>query len=205
MTIDSSTPTVEVSHAGPVPPASIDRLVDKVRAVTGHCREAVLHIECRLTLIENPAADRPAVAEATLSVNGHPVRAHVAASTPDEAVDLLHDRLARRLERYEDRLHRISERHKTDPVNRAHDPEIQEIPPEDREVRRRKTFPLVPTTVEDAMLDLEQLGHDFYLFQEFETGQTCMIDRDDGEFVLHVEDPAALPDHPLPDLSLIHI
>jgi ribosome-associated translation inhibitor RaiA len=69
-----------------------------VRRVLEVVHEPVLHAEVKLGVAPDPAVERPATASATLDVNGHPVRAHVAAHSLRAAIDLLEDRLRRRLE-----------------------------------------------------------------------------------------------------------
>jgi ribosome-associated translation inhibitor RaiA len=58
----------------------------------------------------DPAVERPAVAEATLEVSGHPLRAHAAAGQLEEAVDLLEDRLRQQLEHLSSHLHTRQQR-----------------------------------------------------------------------------------------------
>ncbi|MFF6850759.1 hypothetical protein [Streptomyces antimycoticus] len=80
-------------------PGVIEYAQEKVRALTGRTGEPVLFARVKLTHLANPAMERPALAQANLDVNGRLARAHVAATTVTEAVDLLQDRLAGRLER----------------------------------------------------------------------------------------------------------
>lgn len=193
MALATST-TIETSHKGAVSARDLDRAVDKVRATADRAREPVHHIEVRISLGANPAHDRPASAEATIDVNGSLVRAHVTSPTVSEAVDELVDRLQRRLDRYEDRLHRIHDRRRTGdsgpgewhhgdlPSDR---PPWADLPYEEREVRRRKTFAMEPMTAEEAGFDLVQLDHDFYLFVDTATGSDAVIAHDgDGSLQL---------------------
>jgi hypothetical protein len=150
----------------------------------------------RLVNDHGPARARPAIAEATLSINGTPVRAHVAAGDIDSAVDLLEERLKRRITRHEERLHREGKaRHRGD--NNGHDwrhgdrphdrPEWHDRPPDEREVVRHKTFALDPLTLDEAAFDLDALAHDFYLFTELRTGADALICYDDDHgLVLHL-------------------
>ena len=101
---------IEVSHKGDVSQRSLEVAVEKVTHVAEHCREPVLHLEVRLIHEANPAHDHPSSAEATLDVQGRPVRAHATAPTIDEAIDLLADRLRRRLAKHEDKLHHLHDR-----------------------------------------------------------------------------------------------
>ena len=192
--------TVEVSHKGEVDEHVIEVAIAKVSRVAERSREPVIHIELRLKLEPDPRLERPAIAEATVSIQGTPIRAHVAAATIEESIDLLLDRLKRRIDRHEDRrLHLGVERQRTGdsgpgqwrhgdlPTIRS---EFLDVPFDEREVRKHKTFGLGPISVEEAIFDLEQLGHDFYLFVDEATGTDCVITRDlSDEFVLESVEP----------------
>lgn len=187
---------LEVSTQGRVPEKSKSYAVTKVGQLAGLSREPVLFGQIRLIAESNPAIERPAIAEATLDVNGTPVRAHVAAGDLDEAVDLLEERLKRRLKRHENQLHRTgAERHRTGqgdgrewrhgdlPTQR---PEWFDRPKDEREIVKQKTFALEPMTIDEAAFDLDLLGHDFYLFTEVRTGADSVICyEDDHGLVLH--------------------
>jgi len=77
----------------------------KIGHVASYSHEPVLFAHVVLELASDPARGRPATAEATLDVNGTPIRAGVEAETPREAVDQLEDRLRRQLVEHEERLH----------------------------------------------------------------------------------------------------
>lgn len=47
-------------------------------------------------------------------------------------------------------------------------------------VIRRKEFPAIPMTVDDAIYNMELVGHDFYLFIDSETGRPCVAYRRKG-------------------------
>lgn len=54
-------------------------------------------------------------------------------------------------------------------------------------VVRRKSFKLVPMSVEEAILQMNLLGHGFYLFEDADTGLTCVVyARKDGDYGLIV-------------------
>lgn len=57
--------------------------------------------------------------------------------------------------------------------------------PVDRQVVKVKSFPIKPMAVEEAMLQLELLGHDFFMFANAETEEVNVIyRRRDGQFGL---------------------
>ncbi len=174
-----------VSTDGQVPAQARERVAEKVNGLLGHVRDPILYADVRLTQESNPGQDRPAIAEATLSVNGTPVRSHVAAADMDAAIDLLEERLRRRISRHEQRLHRDGkERHRNAGTSEGEwrhgdlptqRPEWFQRPRDEREVIRNKTFALEPMTTDEAAFDLDSLGHDFYLFTEIRTGTDGVI------------------------------
>ena len=140
-----------------------------------------------LTLHADAARERPASAKGELDVNGLVVRAHVAASTMFEAVDLLEARLRDRLERFahhEEAKHlrlRGRDEHEWHHGDRAASrPSYFPRPADERELVRTKTFAVDEMTPDEAVFDLELLDHDFYLFKNLETGEDNVIVRSDG-------------------------
>lgn len=59
---------------------------------------------------------------------------------------------------------------------------------EEREFRiRTKTFSVKPMSVEEAILQMNLLGHAFFVFSDAETGETCVVyKRKDGDYGLIV-------------------
>lgn len=58
---------------------------------------------------------------------------------------------------------------------------------EPEEIIRTKTFPIKPMTPEEAILQMNLLGHQFFVFNNGETGQTCVVySRRDGAYGLIV-------------------
>lgn len=52
---------------------------------------------------------------------------------------------------------------------------------------RTKTFSVKPMSVEEAILQMNLLGHDFFVFSDAETGDTCVVyKRKDGDYGLIV-------------------
>ncbi len=175
---------ISMTTRGAVPQDAVDYAREKVAASASVVSEPVLYAEIELEE-GGPASDRPSEAEATLDVNGRPIRAHVAGVNMFQAVDLLVDLLGRRLRRYQERKHREGrERYQTGEAtdgewrrgNLPSDrPQFFERPYDERELVRTKSFGAIPTTVDEAVLDLELLGHDFHLFTEAGSGREAVV------------------------------
>ncbi|MET9885578.1 HPF/RaiA family ribosome-associated protein [Streptomyces sp. NPDC006430] len=178
---------VLVSNRGPVPEGASEYAQEKVLAAIAHLGAPVLAVRAQLTQAANPSASRPATAQAMVDVNGRPVRAHAAADTMFEAVDLLQDRLAARLARtrqHGGQDHRIggggaggaeaSRASRSD----APRPDRYQPPIEERRIVRHKSFSLGRQTPEDAVIDLESMNYDFWLFTDMTSGADSIVYRD---------------------------
>ncbi|GAA2096717.1 HPF/RaiA family ribosome-associated protein [Microlunatus panaciterrae] len=178
------TADVEVVIRGDIPDTIRAEAASKIREVTENIGEPILHARVRLTRSANPSVDRPVLAQANLDVNGRLVRAQVAGTTAEEAVDLLQAKLRHRwahLERdWEARRggQPVSGphewRHGSEPTHR---PSYFQRPAEEREVVRHKAFELARATVDEAADDLERLDYDFHLFTDSATGLDTVIYR----------------------------
>ncbi|WP_406176217.1 HPF/RaiA family ribosome-associated protein [Streptomyces sp. NBC_00996] len=177
-------PEIQVETQGQMPPGAVEYAQEKVRALTGRTREPVLYARVKLTCMANPAMERPAIAQANLDVNGRPARAHVSADTVTEAVDLLQDRLAGRLERLEEHWEArrgkapVSGphewRHGSEP---AHRPGYFPRPAEERQVVRHKAYSLARESPDEAAFELEAMDYDFHLFTDIGTGEDSVLYR----------------------------
>jgi hypothetical protein len=183
---------IQVAARGAVSEEHLRYAEEKVRAATRAAPRPVLFSRVALTQHENPSVERPSSAKATLDVSGRLVRAHVAAPTMRETIDLLEERLRRRLEilaeqrqhaRHETGLAEPGEwRHGSLPTQR---PAYFLRPPEERELLRHKTYEYSALTPKEAALDLELLDYDFHLFRNADTGGDCVVHRrPDGTLAL---------------------
>lgn len=193
---------VKIAATGTISESAKAYARDKIAKLGHLTRRPVLFAEVKLTAESNPKIERSYVAEANLDVNGRLVRAHVAGHSPDEAVDLLEERLKRQ-------LHDLSERRVTareqaasreQAANeaaardgaRTYRPEWFDRPVAERELVAHKTWATDPMTVDEAAFDMDMLDFDFYLFTEATTGVDSVLARsDDGDeaYELRMLDP----------------
>lgn len=185
---------VRVTTRGEVAADAVDYARRKVAHAVARIDVPVLHADVELLQAADPARKRPAIIEAVLDVDGTSVRAQIAATTMHEAVDLLEDRLVRRLRRFQEVAHREGrERHRTGAAPEGgwrhgdlptHRPEHFARPVDERELVRTKTFAAEPMTLDEAAFDLEMLGHDFYLFTEVQTGADAVLAHGAGDVLV---------------------
>ncbi|MCA9835825.1 MAG: ribosome-associated translation inhibitor RaiA [Trueperaceae bacterium] len=122
-------------------------------------------------------ADAPAKVEVQLNVPNGVVRAEERGLDSYAAIDKVVDKLERQLKRFKDRSQ----------SRRVDVPEFVEESPESEGPRlvRTKRHVLRPMTPEDAAMQMDALGHDFYMFHNAETNLISVIYlRDDGHYGL---------------------
>ena len=102
------------------------------------------------------------------------IRVNAAAATPEAALDTAVDRFGRQLQRHKERM-----------IERTRHPADHPQPPPSREsepeVVRLKQFIMKPMSVEEAIMEMDVLGHDFYFFHNAATDlQSVLYRRRDG-------------------------
>lgn len=198
-----SFPEVEVVAGEEIPETARARARRKIAALVRYANEPVLRARVRLSQSHDPAVARPVIAQGNLDLNGRALRAQVAAATTHEAVELLENRMRRRL----DRLARDWEARRGGmPAAESHEwrhiseptphPDYFPRPEFERQVVRHKTFAPAKATPDEAAFDMDALDYDFYLFTDAETGQDSVIYRagPTGYRLAQVEpEPARIP------------
>ncbi|MCP2309527.1 ribosome hibernation promotion factor [Kitasatospora paracochleata] len=202
------TTDLTVVTRGEVSLAAPDYARSKMLAVLDRLDEPVLAARVKLTQEPNHAVARPSVAQALVDLNGRPVRAHVAAATMQEAIDLLQDRLNARIARVRDhRDHREPHRHRgtaptawSDPGRDGHRPQRRTSGGDDPRIVRHKSYSLARQTAWEAVFELEAMDYDFHLFTDAVSGRDSVVHRDaaHGGYRLATADPQAAPVPGLP-------
>src|SRR3954467_14011508 len=119
-------------------------------------------------------ADKKDVCEVTLEGHGHHVRTKVAAGDPFSAVDAAAQKLEHQLHKLKTKL--VSRSH---PKARANGyalapDQAEPVEPTD-EVLRTKTLASKPMSVDEALLQLDLVGHDFFLFTNADTRRANVL------------------------------
>ena len=90
---------VRIGSRGKVPKGSEELAVTRIRSVLRHVAKPVLSARVTFTMSADPAVACPAVAQATVDVNGRIVRAEATGQTMPEAIGRMADRLRAQLDR----------------------------------------------------------------------------------------------------------
>lgn len=135
-------------------------------------------IEVKLVVEKNPSIKNNQIAELTLVGSGPPLRATDRDRDMYIAVDKAVSKLLRRIKKFHGR--QIDRTQAQESALRGPLPE-ESSGEENPSIVRRKTISLKPMTPEEAVLQMEMLGHDFFVFTDSETGQaTVVYRRNDG-------------------------
>ncbi|MBC7632235.1 ribosome-associated translation inhibitor RaiA [Aeromicrobium sp.] len=159
-------------------------------------RQKIHRVEVEVTHEKNPRQhDKAARVEMTLLSRGPAVRAEAASTDQHSALDAAIDKLESRLRRTVDRarIHRgqhaptsLAEATATPPIEDLviDEPEeeisVSETVPIDAQgdcpiVVREKTHAGSPMTLDQAMYEMELVGHDFYLFMEKDSMRPSVV------------------------------
>lgn len=154
--------------------------------------DEVSRVELELIVEKNPSIANPNVAEATIFTRGPVIRAKESSNDMYASIDLVADKLQRRVKKYHDKVHRKNLRHGQVPEPSAANPEHEgaapaadEIETDNGRIVKTKQFALKPMTVDEATLQLELVGHDFFVFTNVDSGDTNVVyRRRDGHYGL---------------------
>ncbi len=124
------------------------------------------------------------IAEVTVNLSGLILRGEGKTSDMYVSIDAAVDRIERQFNKYKTRINR-----------RIQGPKLGEMAPPTSTVReekangprivRTKRFALKPMGAEEAVLQMELLGHDFFVFRDADSGEVSVLyKRRDGNYGL---------------------
>lgn len=121
--------------------------------------------------------------EVTIPFNTGVVRAEAIDDDVYNALDLAIEKLKKQLAKQKDKL--MKKPHGSIRFESIESYESAGHHEESEKIIRRKVFEYKPMSEEDAILQLELLGHDFFVFDNFETNKvTVVYKRKDGNYGL---------------------
>ena len=154
---------------------------DKLGRLEKHLNDAA-RLELELAVERNPSISANHVAEATVWTKGPVLRAREASHDMRASIDLLVDKLERQAKRYHDRRRRKTHRSSHETLAEARPVVADEDEPV---IVKTKQFPVKPMSAEEAVLQLELVGHDFFVFQNVESDAVNVVyRRRDGNYGL---------------------
>jgi putative sigma-54 modulation protein len=127
-------------------------------------------IELELSAETNPSIKANNIAEATVWTKGPVLRARESSQDMRASIDQLVDKLERQVTRYREkrgRRRRASRQAPDEGIPMDEEPQIV----------RTKQFAVKPMSAEEAVLQLELVGHDFFVFRNADSEEVNIVYR----------------------------
>ncbi|HZY64441.1 MAG TPA: ribosome-associated translation inhibitor RaiA [Rubrobacteraceae bacterium] len=148
--------------------------------------KSVSRAEIELIHERNPANADPEVAETTLFINGTVLKAREASPDMYASIDRMYDKLERQVKRYRGR--QIDRWQGRTQNSESPEPQPFVVDEEDEieaKIVRTKQFQMKPMGPEEAVLQMELLDHDFFVFTSADTDDINVVyRRRDGNYGL---------------------
>ena len=165
--------------------SQVERKLQRLDRITHDMAEA----DVELIAKASHAADSAQVAEVTLRNKGDVLRSTASGSTPIAALDVVIDKLERQVVRTKERPGSVRKRHSDEIESVMHREALGTIdadaPRAGPTVVKTKRFDMQPMFEEDAIGQMEELGHSFFVYLDAETEQVAVLyRRSDGNYGL---------------------
>ena len=154
---------------------------EKMRKLDRQLHE-LTQVELELSVEKNPSIAANQVAEATVWTKGPTLRVTEASTDMKASIDQLTEKLLRQVEHYRGkRRGRQIRGNGTPPGGSMSIPEEETHP----QIVKTKQFTVKPMSAEEAALQLDLVGHDFFVFRSDESDEINVIyRRKDGGYGL---------------------
>jgi putative sigma-54 modulation protein len=131
--------------------------------------------------------DKSSKVEVTITMPQLVLRAEETHIDMYAAIDLVTDKLERQIRKHKTKVNRKFREKGEFPITFAtsENTEVQDLDEDELEVVRTKRFDLKPMDSEEAILQMNMLGHNFYVFNNADTNRTNVVyKRQDGRYGL---------------------
>ena len=120
--------------------------------------------------------------DVTINADGTLFRSEVDADDFRIALDQTVDHIESQIRKNKTKL---AKRLRENVIDMSVVPDPEEVISEDEPIIRVKQFEFKPMTAEEAIMQMNLLGHSFYVFKDVTTGDTCVVyTRKDGDYGL---------------------
>jgi putative sigma-54 modulation protein len=168
--------------------SQIERKLRRLDRITHDMAEA----DVELIANASHATDSAQIAEVTLRNNGDVLRSTASGATPIAALDVVIYKLERQVVRTKERPGSLRKRHSDEVESVLHREALGTIEPGASnepgdgggpQIVKTKRFDMSPMFDEDAIAQMEELGHAFFVYLDAETEQIAVVyRRNDGNY-----------------------
>ncbi|MEE5987414.1 ribosome-associated translation inhibitor RaiA [Ligilactobacillus equi] len=157
----------------------VEKRLSKLEKFFNYAGDSIAHVNLKVY------SDKKYKVEVTIPLPYLVLRAEETSPDMYGSIDLVTDKLERQIRKYKTKINRKS---REKGVKEFQMPEVPEKPAEDEkkfEVVRTKRVSLKPMDSEEAILQMDMLGHDFFIYEDAETeGINIVYRRQDGRYGL---------------------
>ncbi len=158
----------------------------KIEKATHHYKDIVKEVDIHLSIEKNPRVSFQ-TAEVTIFANGTIIRAEEKTENLYSSIDLVSNKLCRKLRKYKERhnkkLHNnlVKKKNSYSNANQESDSIDKGVYKQVREARlpepfiKNKYFEMIPISLEEARKQLDFIDHDFYVFRNKKNNELQVI------------------------------
>ncbi|WP_125704025.1 ribosome hibernation-promoting factor, HPF/YfiA family [Lacticaseibacillus daqingensis] len=157
----------------------VEKRISKLNKFFESSVEAIAHVNLKVY------PDKTAKVEVTIPLSYLTLRAEETSPDLYASIDLVTDKLERQVRKYKTKINRKSREKGFAPIDVA--TPATEAPEEDEslQVVRTKRVSLKPMDSQEAILQMDMLGHNFFIFEDADTNGTSIVyKRRDGRYGL---------------------
>ena len=158
----------------------------KIDKAVNHFQALTTEVDVHLSVARNPRIASSQSAEVTVYANGSVIRAEEKSENLYASIDLVADKIARKLRKFKERKndHAAAKTSvaviEQPPLPVPNDNRVVELP---TQVVRNKYFAMPALSVDEALERLELIDHDFYVFRNADTGEINVVyERNHGGY-----------------------
>lgn len=193
-------PIITTGNNVEVTPAMNEYVDKKLGVVLERHSNIVTKCDVHLSVIYNPRVKLSHCAEVTVSVKGLVMRTSERSENMYASIDMMADGLARKLRKFKEKKKSVS---KDSAFRAGADLEDEEDEEDsglgddfgdslselnvDMDIVKQKSFNMEPISVQDAVLCLEYIDHDFYVFRNKDTNDINVVYKRNQGGVGHIE------------------
>ena len=138
-----------------------------------------LHPETEVKVTVSAKKARQKVEVTIIPISGPIIRAEDSEESLYAAIDIVYDKLNKQLRKYKKRVQ--DRHHSNESIRFNHIEDLEAVDLEENEnpieisIDRRKKFDMKPMSEEEAALQMDLLGHNFYMFRNIKTDEISIV------------------------------
>lgn len=144
----------------------------KIKARVEKFDDKIIKIEIEFSLEKNPSINLNNKIVVTIFTPRAVIRATDYGVDFFEAIDRVNNKIERQVKKYKNK---IIQKVRKVPEVKIDEEEFEENLEDLKTIVKTKKFEIKPMTLDEASLQMELIGHDFYVFVNAETGKTAVL------------------------------